>query len=277
MAVFYYSPMKNRFIRKKKIAFARSLGKDSHMFSKVRNWSAGRRHRAIAAWCAEHAIPLNVHAESLSADLWTETTTYSKSLARELSPRISAMGLDPARFPWSAEFGFLYFLVRYLKPDAVVETGVSLGWSSRAILDAMHVNGQGTLYSSDILVDTGGPDFVGDRVGSLVDDRSRWRLYLKGDRENLPRILAETQVVDLFHYDSDKSPEGRNFALNLVEPRLNKRSVVVVDDIKDNWHWRDWSAKSEHTLVLSKDVALSRGIQAWIGIAGESVSGRHPK
>jgi hypothetical protein len=90
-------------------------------------------------------------------------------------------------------------------------------------------------------------------VGVLVPDELRpaWTLLLDGDRRNLPRLLAEADGVDLFHYDSDKTYSGRSFAMSLVEPRLADDAIVLMDDIQDNVFFRDWTgARNRGALVL---------------------------
>ena len=44
----------------------------------------------------------------------------------------------------------LYFLVRLIKPEIMIETGVHRGVSSLFILQAMHENDKGILYSIDL-------------------------------------------------------------------------------------------------------------------------------
>ena len=44
----------------------------------------------------------------------------------------------------------IYLLVRSLKPETVVETGVCYGASSAYILQALKDNGRGVLYSIDL-------------------------------------------------------------------------------------------------------------------------------
>ena len=61
---------------------------------------------------------------------------------------------------------------------------------------------------------------------------------LDGDQLNLPRILSECGPVNMFHYDSDKSRSGREFALNLVTRNLVTDAPVVFDDVADNLHFR---------------------------------------
>ena len=45
---------------------------------------------------------------------------------------------------------FLYFIVRCAKPAFMIETGVAHGVSSWTILNAIHKNGYGKLYSIDL-------------------------------------------------------------------------------------------------------------------------------
>ena len=136
----------------------------------------------------------------------------------------------------------LYFLVRKFKPDVVVETGVAAGWSSLHILEALEKNKSGKLYSSDF------PYFrlknPEQYVGCLVEDsalKERWYLDLRGDEFALPHIssLLEEKKINLFHYDSDKSFSGREFAFSTIKKKLAPDGIIVFDDIQDNLHFRD--------------------------------------
>lgn len=70
--------------------------------------------------------------------------------------------------------------------------------------------------------------------------RERWDLFTGGDRANLPQIVARCGTVDLFSYDSDKSYSGRRFALDAVSPHLAPHGLVIMDDIQDNFFFRDY-------------------------------------
>ena len=64
------------------------------------------------------------------------------------------VGNQPKHF-----FGkFIYFIIRCMKPETVVESGVSHGASSWNILNALHKNNKGKLYSIDL------PDKDGTRL-----------------------------------------------------------------------------------------------------------------
>jgi predicted O-methyltransferase YrrM len=161
------------------------------------------------------------------------------------------------------QFQLVRFLVRYLRPRVVVETGVAAGWTSQAILDALERNGgDGSLWSSDF------PYFRLEDpekyVGCLVDGalKGRWHLGLNGDRTNLAEFLPQLETIDLVHYDSDKSIEGRQFAIDAVASRLTPDSVVVMDDIDDNTFFRDWVARTGRSCRV-----FARG-RKFVGLSG---------
>jgi hypothetical protein len=107
-----------------------------------------------------------------------------------------------------------YVLVRLLRPDVVVETGVCEGNSSRFILLALNLNEHGVLHSIDLPnadLDLGEgkgrqthvrPE--GKKAGWMVPDelRKRWTLHLGDAKELLPKVLAELGSIDIFIHDS---------------------------------------------------------------------------
>lgn len=189
------------------------------------------------AWASDHAESLEDFAGSLDSDLWQETTEFSEALAGSSVVQRA----DGLRSFGGADYRLLFFLVRHLKPSEVVETGVAAGYSSAAILEAMDRNGKGHLYSSDLpYISMQHPEeFIGSVVAANL--RERWDLRVRGDRVHLPELAQTLNHVDLFHYDSDKSFEGRTFALDALEPVLDSHSVVVFDDIQDNAHFQEWT------------------------------------
>ena len=66
-----------------------------------------------------------------------------------------------------------------------------------------------------------------------------------GDIHNLPKIVAQVQCIDLFHYDSDKRYSGRKAAFDLVEDKLTPDSLVVMDDINDDQHFKELCEASD--------------------------------
>jgi glycosyltransferase involved in cell wall biosynthesis/predicted O-methyltransferase YrrM len=197
---------------------------------------AWRAHPEAVDWAAAHTESVDEYGRSVDPALWDEAVAVGEELRRHGEQVLTPLGID---LGGGGHYPLLYFLVRRLKPAVVVETGVAAGYSSRAILTALAANGSGHLYSSDF------PYFRMEEpekyIGVLVEPelRDRWTLRTKGDRVNLPEILAEVDGVDLFHYDSDKPVDGRRFALDAVGPKLRPGGVVLMDDIQDNEHFRD--------------------------------------
>jgi predicted O-methyltransferase YrrM len=208
-------------------------------------------HRDEAlAWAASRAEPIAAFAEALDADLWAECGEWATEFRAAASLKLDRMGV-PLR--GAGHFRLLHFLVRHLRPEVVLETGVGVGYTSQAILLGFEHNGSGTLYSSDF------PYFRMDAperyVGCLVDDelRGRWHLGLHGDRVNLAEFLPRISTLDLVHYDSDKSIGGRAFAMRAVAPKLAPGATVVMDDIDDNTFFRDWvEREGRHGRVFAR-------------------------
>lgn len=140
-------------------------------------------------------------------------------------------------------------IVREVKPDVVVETGVCNGLSSALILAALARNNRGHLYSIDL------PEFTdmaegsnqfwihkggavvprGNSSGWLVPTglRDRWTLKIGKSSAILPKLLQELGKIDLFIHDSEHSFENQLFEFRSAFERLRKGGVLFASDI--NW------------------------------------------
>jgi len=205
----------------------------------VRMMELQRRHEEtpMRRWCAEHIEDTAGTLRRINPDLWDEAQRFSATLHAQATHKLSGL---PVNLGGGGHYPLLYFLIRLKSPQVVVETGVAAGYSSQTILAALAANRKGRLLSSDF------PCFrfknPEQYIGYLVDDglRDRWKLFLGGDRQSLPQIVACCGAVDLFHYDSDKSYSGRQFALNFITPHLAPNGLVIMDDIQDNFFFRDY-------------------------------------
>ncbi len=142
----------------------------------------------------------------------------------------------------ASNYVLLYFLVRKLAPNNVVETGVAGGWSSLFILRALKKNGKGKLYSSDF------PYFRLEEpekyIGYLAKNeinKKDWYLDIRGDDVAIPEILKRVgdEKIDLIHYDSDKSYSGRDNVLKRLKPKINNKTIIIFDDIQNNLHFKN--------------------------------------
>lgn len=201
--------------------------------------SAANDSAIATKWAAEQAEDLNGYLKTLDTALWEETQKTCETLRQNAQGKLDNLGMD---LGGGGHYPLLYFLTRHLNPDTIIETGVAAGWSSMAILSALKENNNdGQLFSSDF------PYFRYKNpekyVGYVVDEnlKSNWSLFIDGDQNNIPKIISKIKTpVKLFHYDSDKSVEGRNFAYKLVAPKLSDDAIVIFDDIQDNLHFRDF-------------------------------------
>ena len=127
----------------------------------------------------------------------------------------------------------IWCLVRHLKPNCVVETGVAHGVTSRFVLEALEQNGTGHLSSIDLPP----PERVWQKqVGIAVGGRykSRWT-YIKGSsRRRLPKLLSELGQIDLFIHDSLHSQRNVLFELEQVWSAIKPGGAIVVDDVDVN-------------------------------------------
>jgi len=135
-----------------------------------------------------------------------------------------------------------YALARATRPSIVVETGVCYGVTSAFLLQALRVNGAGTLHSIDL------PPLGSDAdrfVGVLIPQslRAEWKLHRGLSKRLLPSLLPKLEHVDLFVHDSQHTYGNMYRELKTITPYLSSPSVVVADDIEGNSAFHDWSAQ----------------------------------
>jgi hypothetical protein len=134
---------------------------------------------------------------------------------------------------------FCYALVRAIKPEIALETGVAFGVTSAYILKALDVNQQGTLHSIDL------PPLGKDAdkfVGILIPEylRSRWQLHRGPTRRVLPKLLPTLAPIGVFVHDSLHTYRTMRYEFRTVTPYLTPCAVVIADDIQDNAAFSEW-------------------------------------
>ncbi len=223
--------------------------------------SSTLKKEELTKWLKENAADLEPHLIKINPALWEEAQKFHKDFEQRANEKLKEV---PFAMGGGGHYLLLYFLVRNLKPGVVVETGVSSGFSTQAILKAMQINGSGKLYSSDF------PFFrVKDPekyIGILVDEELKkdWQLFIEGDRISLPKICSQVDHIDIFHYDSDKSYKGREFALKTINPKMNKNSLIIFDDIHNNSHFYDYVRANNVT-----NYKVFYFINKYVGFIGE--------
>ncbi|MBI1321664.1 class I SAM-dependent methyltransferase [bacterium] len=145
----------------------------------------------------------------------------------------------------------LYWISEYLQATRILETGVAYGWSSLAFLLSIEHRPEGKLVSVDM-------PYVGmnndEHIGCAVPDslRAQWTLLKTSDRQGVPAVLRKLGTLDICHYDSDKSYQGRMWAYPLLWNALRSGGIFVSDDIGDNVAFRDFCASLKIDPVVFK-------------------------
>jgi len=136
----------------------------------------------------------------------------------------------------------LHALVRLLRPQHIVEVGVSSGVSSAYLLNALAKNGKGTLHSVDLpshprRKPDGAPSLEswslppGRSSGWAVPLRlrGRWDLRLGDKVTVLPLLAKELPRLDLLVYDVPHEDSATRREFRALDALLPKGAVAIVD------------------------------------------------
>ncbi|HEY1707713.1 MAG TPA: class I SAM-dependent methyltransferase [Rhizomicrobium sp.] len=177
--------------------------------------------------------------------LWAEVVRSVKARGIDVGP-MSYAGYNDGD---TALVRAIWRVVRQIRPERVVETGVAHGFSSRFILEALARNGIGKLWSIDR------PPLDPEtrrKVGVAVEGRhlDRWTLIRKSSRRGLPGLMKRLGQIDLFIHDSLHTERNVVFELEQAWSALRPGGVAIVDDIDSNWGFDAFAKKHKDFRVL---------------------------
>jgi hypothetical protein len=170
---------------------------------------------------------------------------------------------------------YLYAVLRTVRPEVVVETGVANGFSTAFSLLALQTNGTGHLHSIDLPREVG-RDYdpgtfyegegragipAGSEPGWLIpaELKERWTLILGRSQEQLPPLLERLGTVDTFMHDSEHSFDCMWFEFNAAWPALQPGGLLVSDDVNSTEAFRRFAAQEGREPVrLAHGMALLR-------------------
>jgi hypothetical protein len=221
--------------------YAAALGDPAALFDKlhdhvVQEWeyrTPVHRHQPDWQWERElHewlGVPWPCAAQAEFYRLWPEAISYLSTKGIDAGPE-SFAGYNDGD---AALTRAIWCLVRHLRPQRIVETGVAHGLTSRFILDGLERNGAGKLWSIDR------PPFdpvLKQRIGIAVPERLRgsWHLASGSSRRCLPAILSQLDGIDVFVHDSLHTERNVRFEVDRAWAALRPGGALVVDDIDSN-------------------------------------------
>ena len=185
--------------------------------------------------------------------------SFLKELSRKKFP--SKAKPYPLDFSLDDDSGlFLYSLCKIIKPKVVLETGVAYGLSSAHILQALHENNSGILYSIDSLFR---PWETRDMIGAAIPShlRSNWKLILGSSSEKLKEVLSSIGEIDIFIHDSVHSYKNMLYEYEAAWPFIKERGFLVSDDVSANNAFHDFCMKLDlKPLILSQKKKSLLGI-----------------
>jgi len=170
----------------------------------------------------------------------------------------------PVKLHGAGNLDLIYYLTEHLGATRAIETGVSAGWSSLAFLLSLARRG-GTLGSTDMPY-PGSSREAARHVGAVVPDelRTNWVRIDAPDRVALPKLLARLPEIDICHYDSDKSYDGRMWAYRLLWRALRPGGIMLSDDIDDNLGFFHFCGEVQRTPIVVR-VPATKGPK-YIGV-----------
>jgi len=139
----------------------------------------------------------------------------------------------------------LYVLVRFLKPETCVETGVFYGGSTAFILNALEKNHKGKLISIDLPANkvqkaisrhenVGNTELVpkGLHTGFIIPDylKDKWELI---EDDSLNALKELECPFSFFSHDSEHSRSFMIKELELAKTLMSNNATIFADDI--NW------------------------------------------
>jgi hypothetical protein len=186
------------------------------------DWNEHLHNLLGAPWPCPEAQPLN----DLLADISKLLTEKGLGTGRHTYGWYSDMDTDMCTAIWCA--------VRHGKPEAVLETGVAHGVSSRVVLEALALNDRGHLWSIDIANPLNLQ--VHGQEGAAVTEscRPRWT-YVEGESSRrMPPLITEVGKVDLFIHDSLHTFKNTLFEMEQAASAMRPGGVMLIDDIRSH-------------------------------------------
>jgi methyltransferase family protein len=163
--------------------------------------------------------------------------------ARLEAPRATRMDANLTTMAGDASLGeLLYVLVRGLRPELVVETGVAQGITSAYILAGLSDNGIGQLHSIDLpsrgMITSG---LVGAAVSNGL--RKRWTYHWGPSSRLLPPLLERSgRTLSLFVHDSDHRYANMRRELEWAWKSAGEDAWIVADDVELHSAFQDFAA-----------------------------------
>jgi predicted O-methyltransferase YrrM len=204
---------------------------------------ANQNHKNSLDWCEERSVDIKVALVRLKTiEPWQEIFEIDNEMIQQGKRKIQEAGII---LGGEGDINLLYNIVLMEKSKFILETGVAFGWSSMAILLAQ----KDIINSILVSVDMPYPKKNNEKyVGLVIPEKlkNKWNLIREPDINGIKKALNILNgKIDLCHYDSDKSYEGRKYAYPLIWKSLKDGGYFISDDIEDNSFFAEFVNKNK--------------------------------
>ena len=208
----------------------------------------------------ERAITLDVALKNLN-NLYESQEFYKKheTILTEAKEKANVHKSKLGDLGGATNLSLIFFVSEMLQANNVVETGVAYGWSSLSILLSITNRPNSMLWSVDLpYLEIKNDNWVGSVVPKYMNPN--WKLFKCADRDGLPRIFNKVKEIDLAHYDSDKTYEGRLYGYKKLWAHLRIGGALISDDIGDNMAFIHFCDLVKRDPTIIKDNNKFQGI-----------------
>ncbi|MEL6252859.1 MAG: class I SAM-dependent methyltransferase [Bacteroidota bacterium] len=235
-------------------------------YLKLNQASKGYDSQLVAGYFKDEKVYQAYKEEIMSSGLIAELEQKLQDFSSKLNGELRGIALGTGAMNIYQGIK-LYTIIRHLKPEKVVETGVCNGASTSYILKALQKNGKGTLYSIDFpdVLDKENEEIWEGKGSSIIPEdgatgwlvpkelRDRWELRLGKSQDLLPPLLEELGSIDFFVHDSEHSYECMTFEFETSYPVIREGGILASHDIDDNTSFQDFCKKNERSWMLIDD------------------------
>ena len=229
--------------------------------------------REAKQWCEEQAVST---LEALSRITGISPPQPLKQQFREIFATAEKIADQcPVKMGGAGNIDLLYWIAEHIKAQHVLETGIAYGWSSLAILLSITNHKNALLVSTDIPYPGRNND---NYVGCVVPEnmRTHWQIIRRPDREAIPEVLKKLHMLDMVHYDSDKTYHGRIWAYPLLWTALKEEGCFISDDVGDNVAFRDFCHQIHKDPIIvqmrTNPIKLLKPGSKYVGILVKTLS-----
>lgn len=213
----------------------------SLVFQKLKSEAKENTRSESEAWCNNHAISTEEAILEIGGKFKVNIEEKHHEIFEEAHSKVENL---PVKMGGGGDMNLLYYLSEYIQAQKVIETGVAHGWSSLAILLSLSQRSGSRLISTDMpYAKMGNENFVGCVVPDQL--KNKWTLLRLADKSGLPKALMQFDEIDLCHYDSDKSYEGRKWAYPKLWNKLRSGGLFISDDVGDNIAFKEFAESME--------------------------------